>query len=205
MSHPSVPGKIDKVVMEQMLSAGKTPKEVAKFFNCHPVAVYNAHQGVKRRLAIMPDLAKSELSKESLDTLSQLVGINKTVMEELGRVKRLILREDEKVKEREDLEDKVKLDPQNTALVKELKEKAHVNFASILRIQTNIIDISAEVRKQIELQIKIFETLYNATTVAQFQDEVLNAIEEADKITRDKIIIRLKQLRTLRGLVQIKR
>ena len=68
-----------------------------------------------------------------------------------------------------------------------------------------MIDISAEVRKQLELQIKIAETLYSATMVAQFQEEVLNAIASADTNVRTRIIVKLKELRTIRGLIQIKK
>jgi len=205
MSHPSVPGKIDKAVMEQMFHQGKSATEIATFFGCSYQAVRNAHKALKRRMEVMPELVKqSELSKDNLDTISQLGKINQTVMSELDRVRRLIIREDEKVKEREDLEDKVRADPKNTALVAELKEKAYINFSNILKIQSNIINISAEVRKQLELQIKIAETLYSVTMMAQFQEEVLNAIGRVNAPTKHIIIKALKQLRTLRGLVQIK-
>ncbi len=202
----STPGKIDKIVMMQMLNQGKSTHEVATYFSCSHVSVIEARNKLKRRFEIMPELvAQSELSRDNLDTISQLGWINQTVMEELERAKRLIIREDRAVKEREELEDRVKLDPENTLLVAQLKEKSGINFASILKIQSNVIGISAEVRKQLELQIKIAETLYSATMMAQFQEEVLSAIARASVPVRDRIIKELKQLRTLRGLVQVKK
>lgn len=204
--HPSIPGKIDQVVMERMFKEGKGPREIAGFFKCSHVSVINLHRKIQQRMAALPELIKeSELQKDNLDTISQLGRINRTVMDELDRARRLIDREDKAVKEREQLEDKVKLFPKDTALVAELKEKAHINFTSILKIQSNVIDISAEVRKQLELQIKIAETLYNATMMAQFQEEVLNAIGRVSAPTREIIIKELRQLRTLRGLVQVKK
>jgi hypothetical protein len=197
---------LNYVEMEQLLKQGKSSSEVGVVLGCTGAAVRRAHSILKKRMEIMPDLVKqSELQKDNLDTISQLGSINRTVMDELDRAKRLILREDMAVKEREDLEDRVKEDPTNTVLVAQLKEKSGISFANILKIQSNVIDISAEVRKQLELQIKIAETLYNATMMAQFQEEVLNAIGRASLPVRESIIKELKQLRTLRGLVQVKK
>ncbi len=203
---PSKPGKIDKVVMEQMYRSGKGHAEIAAHFGCSRQAVQIAHNALVARMEMVPELvAQSELSKDNLDTISQLGKINKTIMEELDRARRLVIREDEKVKEVEKLEEQVKRDPNNTMLVAALKDKAGINFANILKIQASVIDISAEVRKQLELQLKIAETLYSATMIAQFQEEVLAAIGRIDPATRMAIIIELKQLRTIRGLMHVKK
>jgi hypothetical protein len=198
-------GKIDKVALMQMRASGWTYQKIADHFGCQKDSVIKMKKRIMKLQALPPDYLKLEVHSGDMDALSQLGQLNRTIVEELDRARRLVIREDEKVREREDLEEKVKKDPKNTILIAELKEKAHTSFANILKIQSNVIDISAEVRKQIELQLKIAETLYSATMIAKFQEEVLNAIGKIDPFTRDAIIKELKQQRTLRGLMQPKK
>lgn len=204
--YSTTPGKINVAEMMLLRKQGWKTKQLAEHFKCTIQSINVSIRKAKDRIEIVPELVKhSELHKGNLDTISQLGKINDVVLNELDRARRLVDREDKFVLEREELEDRVKADPGNSALVAELKEKANINFSSILKIQSNVIDISAEVRKQLELQIKIAETLYSATMMAQFQEEVLNAISRVSSPTRDAIIKELKQLRTLQGLVRMKK
>jgi hypothetical protein len=61
----------------------------------------------------------------------------------------------------------------------------------------------AEIRNQLSLQLDIFKTLCDLETVREFQAEVLTAIGDVSKETRDAIIKRLKERRALRGSVSI--
>jgi biotin operon repressor len=56
----------------------------------------------------------------------------------------------------------------------------------------------AEIRAQIDLQLKIFEMLYSAREVDAFQTEVLEILAEVDKGVRDEIIKRLNAKRVTR-------
>ena len=60
-----------------------------------------------------------------------------------------------------------------------------------------------EIRGQLELQLEIFKTLYDLEAVAEFQREVLTAIDEVDRDVRDRIVQRLKENKALRGSVSI--
>ena len=60
-----------------------------------------------------------------------------------------------------------------------------------------------EIRGQLELQLEIFKTLYDLEAVAEFQREVLAAIDEVDRNVRDRIVQRLKENKALRGSVSI--
>ena len=60
-----------------------------------------------------------------------------------------------------------------------------------------------EIRGQLELQLEIFKTLYDLEAVAEFQREVLTAIDEVDRNVRDRIVQRLKENKALRGSVCI--
>jgi hypothetical protein len=61
----------------------------------------------------------------------------------------------------------------------------------------------AEIRGQLSLQLDIFKTLYDVEAVAQFQKEVLTAIEEVAPDVRNSIIRRLKEGRALRGSLTV--
>jgi hypothetical protein len=65
-----------------------------------------------------------------------------------------------------------------------------------------MINVSGESRKQIELQIKIAETLTNVQMIQEFQAEVIDAIRSIDQFTAAKIIGKLKERRALRGLMK---
>jgi hypothetical protein len=81
----------------------------------------------------------------------------------------------------------------NTLLELAIKAKDHDTTLKAMR----------EIRGQLELQLEIFKTLYDLEAVADFQREVLNAIGEANKDVRDRIIQRLKEGKALRGSVSI--
>ena len=70
-------------------------------------------------------------------------------------------------------------------------------------IQEIIVKLSAEVRRQLEAQMKIFEVWTDMKVVAEFQAEVLAILDEMEPGTRDDVIRRLKEKRALRGLVSV--
>lgn len=60
----------------------------------------------------------------------------------------------------------------------------------------------AEIREQLELQMKIFETLYSMRAAEEFQHEVLEAIGEVAPDVRMCIISKLNEKRALRSAVR---
>ena len=64
------------------------------------------------------------------------------------------------------------------------------------------LKVMAEIRGQLRLQLDIFQTLYDMKAVQEFQQEVLNAIGEADKETRNAIINKLNESRAIRTAIQ---
>lgn len=64
------------------------------------------------------------------------------------------------------------------------------------------VKIMAEIRGQLKLQLEMFEVLYSVSAAREFQQEVLEAIGEADHETRKRIIDRLNQKRALHNAVQ---
>lgn len=70
-------------------------------------------------------------------------------------------------------------------------------------LQEVIVDLTAEVRKQLGLQVEIVRSLYDLRAVAEFQQEVLDAIGEVSPETRQRIIARLQEARALRTAVSL--
>ena len=195
--------KIDEEEMLRMYKDGVSTAQIAKHFNCTWAAVDTMRKRVEKRLSMVPDVSRSELSRHNIDTVHQLKTMNDRIIHEMKRCNRLIEREDELPLKREKLEKRLEKNPDDPVLLEKIKKLAGDNVAGILKIQSNIIAISAEVRKQIELQVKIYETIYNVTMVAEFQEEIINVLREVDPIIKDEVIKRLKARRSLRGLVRV--
>ena len=68
--------------------------------------------------------------------------------------------------------------------------------------QRVIISLSAEIRKQLDTQLGIFEAWQDSTVKSDFRDEVLRILDEMQPGVRNEAIRRLKQRRALRGLVR---
>jgi len=69
-----------------------------------------------------------------------------------------------------------------------------------IKHQRVIIDLSAELRKQMDAQIKIMQLWHDASIVAEFQNEVLDVLDKALPGKRDEIIFGLKQAKAVRSL-----
>lgn len=72
-----------------------------------------------------------------------------------------------------------------------------------LALQQIIIKLSAEIRRQLEAQLKIIEVWHDMKVISEFQTEVLAILDEMQPGVRDEIIFRLKEKRALRGTVSI--
>ena len=205
--------KIDKVKMLQFMNEGKTNKEMAAFFGCNIYTMQKATKKFRNDSKRVPVVQESELSSENIDAMKQLVEINNTMQTALHRCITLIIREEEKAQEFETTEkllagvkDQPEKTPQDEEAIVYLENKLKSlsdRTGKILQIQNNMINISGEARKQIELQIKIAETLYNIQMSQEFQSEIIQAIREIDQFTAKKIVTRLKEKRALRGLTRV--
>jgi O6-methylguanine-DNA--protein-cysteine methyltransferase len=95
----------------------------------------------------------------------------------------------------------------NRAITEELdRAKAEVVEAdgrSRIALQGVIIKLSAEIRRQLEAQLKIFEVWTDMKVVAEFQKEVLAVLDEVEPGVRDEIVRRLKERHALRGAVSV--
>jgi hypothetical protein len=95
----------------------------------------------------------------------------------------------------------------NRAITEELdRAKAEVVEAdgrNKIALQEIIIKLSAEIRRQLESQLKIFEVWADMKVVAEFQNEVLAVLDEVEPGVRDEIVRKLKEKHALRGAVSV--
>jgi len=197
--------KVDVIKMIHLIKEGWNDSHIARELGVSRSAITQRRKRIKKRIEHVPDLSRSELSAENIDTMKQLKHINSIIIEELQRCRHLVKVESDKQTEIEELERQVQKNPEKTDLVKELKEKTGISLSGILKIQQNLISISAEVRKQLEFQIRIAQVLYDVTMVAEFQEEVLSIVGSQAPEVRKAIIKALKERRTLRGLIKLEK
>jgi IS30 family transposase len=72
-----------------------------------------------------------------------------------------------------------------------------------LKLQDQMVKFAAEVRKQMSTLLDVAKTLYNAEEAQAFQRIVLQAIEDADPGTKEKIIQALYEIRSVGRAIRI--
>jgi hypothetical protein len=186
--------KIDRVKLNRMLRAGKSPKEVAEHFGVSQAAICKARKGLN--VAVVKNVVLESAHKvvaEHLDTIGQLQKINQNANELLDLLMRWNRGDSEALQILESQVRKVKVQGKEEE-VKKYRFKDPRELA---------LKAMQEIRGQLNLQLDIFKTLYDVQAVAEFQKEVLSAIGEVSPDVRDRIIKRLKEGRALRQSVSI--
>jgi hypothetical protein len=193
--------KINKVKMLQMMNEGKSDTEIANQFGCSIEAVKKSKARIRLSSNNLPDATNGELSDNSIDSMKQMAMVNSLILKELERCTRFIEREELEINKYYDLKAKLEQDVGNKELLEKLKE-LNPNWKGLLKWQDSIITVAGESRKHIELQLKIAETLHSIQMNMEFQNAVIQAIREADSKTADKVVTRIKEYRSIRGLTK---
>ena len=186
--------KIDRVRLNRMLRAGKSPKEVAEHFGVSQAAICKARKGLN--VAVVKNMVLESAHKvvaEHLDTIGQLQKINQNANELLELLMRWNRGDKEALQILESQVRKVKVRGSE-------EEISEYRFKDPRELALKAMQ---EIRGQLGLQLDIFKTLYDVQAVAEFQREVLSAIGEVSPDVRDRIINRLKEGRALRQSVSI--
>lgn len=202
--------KIEPLKMMRLLGEGKSQADVAREFGCTSAAIGQMTKRLEDKAAeVNPFIAKSELSGGTLDAMDQIRKMNDVILGELDRCRKFIDKEDRVITDLDKLEKLTVLHPRDTKLAKELAKKSGLTYGDILKLQNNVIAVAGEVRKQIELQLKIAEALYSVAMVAEFQEEVIQVLKDADVKYGSEISVevikRLKDRRAMRGLLKARR
>jgi len=189
--------KIDFNVLNRLVTDGKSTTEIAKYFSCTPGAVSQAKK--KLKISVVKNVTLESAHKvvdRNLDAISQLQNINvkaNKMLDELTGEDKVI---DRIVKAVEGVL-AYEGDP--------VKQKAYIQkVVSQINSDRNLtLKIMSEIRGQLNLQLEIFQTLYDMKAVQEFQQEVLEIINEVEPNARRKIIQRLKERSALRAATHI--
>jgi len=176
----------------------KSRKFCADHFGVTESAIKAAEQRIKASM----DSGAIEGSHENIDAMQQLRSINNSMVDILKRCNKMILREEVKMEALDKVAEKLEKEQDNVDKQEIMDKIWNNNTKNVLAIQTNLLGMSSEVRKQIELQLKIAESLYNLQMMAEFQNEVVNIIKGVDPIAAQQLIAKLKEHRAIRGLVK---
>ena len=97
------------------------------------------------------------------------------------------------------LEEGVLGDPEGKPSILSRKEA----IGEINTTQGTLIKLAGEIRNQLMLQLKVAEVWNDIRARAEFEEEVLRAVEEEAPGVRAKIMGRIRDRKSLRGAVQI--
>ena len=199
---PAGENKINDVTLIKLLRENKTRQQCADVFGVTAGAIKAAEKRIKKKLEYVPPPTNPE-DGHSIDAIAQLSQINTMIIDELQRCTKLVLREEEKVKIADNLCEQLEANPNDPELMKQVSKFLATESKGILAVQNNIISISGEIRKQIELQLKIAETLYNIQMMQEFQGEIIALLREVDPFVAQKFIAKMKERKNIRGLIKM--
>ena len=187
--------KIDRVQLNQMLRAGKSQKEIAQVFGVTEGAISKAKKVLN--ISVVKNVALENAHRvvdKNLNTIEQLQRINDYANELLDLLMRWNRGDEEalQVLESQVSKKKVRVGDE-VEFVREFKFKDPRELA---------LKAMAEIRGQLNLQLEIFQTLYDMKAVQEFQEEVLQVIGEVDPDVRNEIVNRLGQKRAIRQTIR---
>lgn len=194
--------KVDTIKLARMLRNGVSSTECAKEFGVTVGAITQHKKKLLAQAATVPVPVDMGLSSEPIDSMEQIARINSAMTRILQRLEKLIVREETRTDALDAVQQRIEAQPHDIDAQEIFDKIWNNNLKSILSIQMNSINASAEIRKQIELTIKIAETIYNIQNVQEFQADILDVIKEVDEGTKNKIIERLRKRRQVRGLIK---
>lgn len=90
------------------------------------------------------------------------------------------------------------------AQLKKINEHAHTLLDAAEGDAQMAVKLMAEIRNQLRLQLDIFETLYSLQAAAEFQDAVLETLNEVEPELRNKVISKLNKKSALRSALRFR-
>lgn len=184
--------KINNMKLIRLVDSGKTQAEAARELGVSRQAVSQRLIELRGRTTkVMAAKKIEQVVEQRLDAVDQLQKINKNANEILDLLMRWQRGDDEALQILES-QKKVRVGNDEESIIEyKLKDPRELALKAM-----------AEIRGQLKLQLEIFQTLYDMKAVQEFQQEVLSAIGEADKETRNAIINKLNERRAIRSAVK---
>ena len=188
--------RVDIHKLSQMLRAGKTVKECAKFFEVTPGAISQHKKNLN--IAVVKNVVLENAHRvvdKNLNAVDQLQKINGYANSLLDLCMKWVDGDDKALQV---LESQVRT-------VRVGKDKIPVSEYKFKDPREIALKAMSEIRGQLKLQLEIFQCLYDMKAVQEFQQEVLTAIGEVDTDVRDQIINKLKERRAIRSTLNLNR
>ncbi|HNZ31931.1 MAG TPA: hypothetical protein PKJ25_07545 [Smithellaceae bacterium] len=186
--------KIDRVKLNQMLTAGKSQKEISQVFGVTEGAISKAKKELNIAVVKNVSLERAhQVVENNLNAVEQLQKINGYANELLDLLMRWNRGDKEALQILESQVRKVKVKGTEEEITEfRLKDPRELALKAM-----------AEIRGQLALQLDVFKALHDMQAIAEFQKEVLTIIGEVSPDVRDSIISRLKEGRAIRQSVEI--
>jgi hypothetical protein len=166
--------KIDKIELAQMLHSGRSISQCAEHFKTSISAVSQAKKSLaKRETEILVSQNAERAVENKLDAVRQLLTVNESTLELLEDLKACML-----------------LDPRALEKLNKLAETKRIRLTDPKKL---FLSTCGELRKQIELMQQIEKTFFDLSAVQQFQEIVMDTINEVSPDAKDQIIKRLKR------------
>ncbi|MBI5579602.1 MAG: DUF134 domain-containing protein [Deltaproteobacteria bacterium] len=185
----------DRVLLRLLDDDGLTQAEAAKRLGVSRQAVHIRLNELRPRTTKAVMAGKmAEIVEHKIDTLGQLSKVNRHANDMLDLLIKWMSGDPEALRV---LESQVRRivhgEGDQTEEVVQVKMKDPRELA---------LRCMGEIREQLELQMKIFETLYSLRAAEEFQTEVLETISEVAPDVRSRIIARLNERRSLRTVIR---
>jgi hypothetical protein len=188
-------GKLNDRKLLMLVDEGASQSEAARKFGVTKQAISQRLRELRGRTTRTVVCKKlSEVADHKIDTLQQLSKVNRHANDMLDLLIRWQSGDPEALRI---LESQVRRvvhgEGDQTEEIVQVKMKDPRELA---------LRCMAEIREQLLLQTKIFETLYSLKAAEEFQNEMLTAIGEVAPDVRRRIINKLNERRALRSVVR---
>jgi len=189
------PPKIDPSVLAEMVREGSSLSECAKHFGVSKSAISQRKKSLKLNSGkvVVLERAKQVVTK-NLNTLGQLQKINDYANELLDMLMAW---------NRGDPGALQVLESQSKQVKRGQGDDAEwITEYKMTDPRALALKAMAEIRSQLKLQLELYQALWDATAMKEFQEEVINVIGSVSPEHRTAIIQKLAERRAIRSVVQ---
>jgi hypothetical protein len=188
--------RIDYLKLDDLLQMGVPPKKIAEHFGVTGSAIRKATKVLKARTAAhlgsSPKRCPAVVDK-NINSLEQLQKINTYANEMLDLLMRWGKGDPEAYRVLEsNVDQEIVFGPPGSE--KKMLLGGNIKMKDPRELAVRVM---GEIRAQLDLQLKLFQTLYDMQAVQEFQTEVIKIIGEIEPNARRRIIKRLHQRRAL--------
>jgi transposase len=187
--------KITNVELEKLVREGNSISDICKKLGVTRSAVWKRLKALD--VVVTQNVAlhhAGEIVERKINAIEQLQKINRDANEILDLLMRWNRGDEEALQMLE-----------SQVATKKIRVGKHEEFIKEIRTRDPrelALKAMQEIRSQLHLQLDIHKTLYDMAAVAEFQKEVLEAIQDASPELRDKIVRSLQERRVVRSTLE---